>query len=214
MLGDGCWVTGVGGVVRIHNAKPLAMGYTGRSHVWIEGVIEDPKGQLVLITGASSGLGKAAALHMAARGYPVIGTGRSVERLAALQKEASESALPMVGVELDINSEAHQLAVVPVLTTADEPLSDQIDKGLATTFEWLGKMKARSMIYLLAFPSGMNDDDWKAALAKAEEKYQAKAIGQMQFVIPRPPRSMVRAAAAVFLHASRIPQPQEEASSG
>ena len=115
-------------------------------------------------------------------------------------------------LELDINHEANQLAVVPALTSADEPLSDQLDKGLAETFQWLGALKARSMIYLLAFPAALQDEEWTAALAKAEEKYQAKAVGQMQFVIPRPPRIMVRGSAAVFLHASRVPQ--EEASSG
>lgn len=109
-------------------------------------------------------------------------------------------------MELDIDREVHQLAVVPVLTTADEPLSAQLDKGLAEVFEWLGKLKARSMIYLLAFPGGLESDEWKAALAKAEEKYEAKAIGQLEFVIPRPPRVMERGSAAVFVHSSRVPK--------
>ena len=110
-------------------------------------------------------------------------------------------------LEIEINRDVHQLAVLPVLTTADEPLPDQIDKRLAESFQWLsGVMKPRAMIYLLAFPSGIEEEEWKAALAKAEEKYQAKAVGQIEFVIPRPPRQMLRGAAAVFLHASRVPQ--------
>ena len=137
---------------------------------------------------------------------------RQSAKVSMVRGKAQGSAKFDPDLELDINQEAHQLAVVPVLTSADEPLSDQLDKGLAETFEWLGNLKARSMIYLLAFPTGMNDDDWKVALAKAEEKYQARAVGQMEFVIPRPPRAMVRGAAAVFLHASRVPQ--EEASEG
>ena len=109
-------------------------------------------------------------------------------------------------IEIDIDHEFHQLAVVPVLTTADEPLSTQIEGRLAETFEWLnGPLKPRAMIYLLAFPNGLEDDEWKAGLAKAEEKYEAKTIGQMEFVIPRPPRVMLRGAAALFLHASRVP---------
>lgn len=109
-------------------------------------------------------------------------------------------------IEIDIDHEFHQLAVVPVLTTADEPLSAQIEGRLAETFEWLnGPLKPRAMIYLLAFPNGLEDDEWKAGLAKAEEKYEAKTIGQMEFVIPRPPRVMLRGAAALFLHASRVP---------
>ncbi|MBI4201319.1 MAG: hypothetical protein HY531_03395 [Chloroflexi bacterium] len=109
-------------------------------------------------------------------------------------------------LELEINHEVHQLAVVPVLATADNPLADQMDKGLAEVFQWLGRLKARSMLYMVAFPAGIEDADWKAALAKAEQKYQTRALGQLQFVIPRPPRPMVRAAAALFLHASRVPK--------
>jgi len=127
-------------------------------------------------------------------------------KVAMVRGKAQGSAKPDPDLELDINREAHQLAVVPALVIPDQPLSDQLDKGLAGTFEWLGNLKARSIIYLLAFPSGIEDEEWKEALAKAEQKYEAKAIGQLQFVIPRPPRAMVRAAAAVFLHASRVPQ--------
>lgn len=109
-------------------------------------------------------------------------------------------------IEIDIDHEAHQLAVVPVLTTANEPLAAQIEGRLAETFEWLkGPSKPKAMIYLLAFPNGLEDDEWKAGMAKAEEKYEAKTIGQMEFVIPRPPRIMLRGAAAVFMHASRVP---------
>ena len=61
--------------------------------------------ELVLITGASSGLGKAAVLYLAARGYRVIGTSRSAQRLVSLQNEAAERGLSVVGAELDINSD-------------------------------------------------------------------------------------------------------------
>ncbi len=109
--------------------------------------------------------------------------------------------------ELDIEHESHQLAVVPVLTSPGESLSDQLDTNLAEVFKWLGgAMKPKAMIYMLAFPAGVDDDEWKAALAKAEEKYEAKSFGEQQFVIPRPPRAMVRGSAALFLHSSRVPQ--------
>ena len=109
-------------------------------------------------------------------------------------------------IEINVGNEAHQLAVVPALTTADEPLAALVEGRLAETFEWLnGPSKSKAMIYLLAFPAGLESDEWTAGLAKAEEKYEAKPIGQLEFVIPRPPRLMVRGAAAVFLHASRVP---------
>ena len=61
---------------------------------------------VVLITGASSGIGMATALYMAERGYCVVGTSRAKERLAGLEEEAARRDLPVAGVELDINSEA------------------------------------------------------------------------------------------------------------
>ena len=82
-----------------------------------------------------------------------------------------------------------------------------MEKGLAEAFQWLSNMKARSIIYLLAFPAGLQDEGWQAGLAKAEEVYQAKALGQMQFVLPRPPKPMLHASAAVLLHASKVPAP-------
>ena len=58
-----------------------------------------------LITGASSGIGKATALYLAGKEYSVIGTSRSMARLADLQTEASKGNLPITPVELDINSD-------------------------------------------------------------------------------------------------------------
>ena len=69
----------------------------------------------VLITGASSGIGKVAALYLAEKGYPVIGTSRSMARLADLQAEASKGDLPVTPVELDINSDEHVDRVLPRL---------------------------------------------------------------------------------------------------
>lgn len=58
----------------------------------------------VLVTGASSGIGKATSLYLAGKGYAVVGTGRSAARLEPLQSEASARNLPVTTVELDINS--------------------------------------------------------------------------------------------------------------
>ncbi len=69
----------------------------------------------VLITGASSGIGRAAALYLAERGYRVVGTSRSMKRLEGLLDEASRRSLPVSGVKLDINSDAEVERVMPVL---------------------------------------------------------------------------------------------------
>ena len=69
----------------------------------------------VLITGASSGIGRAAAVYMAQRGFSVIGTSRSIERLRTLTDEASRSGLPITGVELDPNTDKGVAGVLPAL---------------------------------------------------------------------------------------------------
>ena len=69
----------------------------------------------VLITGASSGIGKATALYLAERGYTVLATSRNASRLDRLHEEAERSGLSIIGVELDINSEDAVAFVVPEL---------------------------------------------------------------------------------------------------
>ena len=49
----------------------------------------------ILITGATSGFGRAAARKFAGNGWRVIGTGRRAERLRELQEELGESFLPL-----------------------------------------------------------------------------------------------------------------------
>src|SRR5438045_2743485 len=57
----------------------------------------------ILITGATTGIGKHAALHLAKRGHRVIATGRSPKLLEALKREAAE--LPLDTVVLDVTSQ-------------------------------------------------------------------------------------------------------------
>ncbi len=82
----------------------------------------DEKG-VVLITGASSGIGMATALYMAERGYCVVGTSRVRERLASLEVEAARRNLPVAGVELDINNEAGLADALAVVVAEHGPVS-------------------------------------------------------------------------------------------
>jgi NAD(P)-dependent dehydrogenase (short-subunit alcohol dehydrogenase family) len=61
--------------------------------------------QTVLITGATDGLGKAAALLLADRGYRVFGAGRSAEKRARLDALAKERKLSLETVELDVSDD-------------------------------------------------------------------------------------------------------------
>jgi NAD(P)-dependent dehydrogenase (short-subunit alcohol dehydrogenase family) len=56
----------------------------------------------VLITGATDGLGKAAALLLAERGYAVFAAGRSAEKRAQLEALAREGKLPLETLEMDV----------------------------------------------------------------------------------------------------------------
>ena len=57
----------------------------------------------ILITGATAGIGAAAARRFAAGGWRVIATGRRGERLRALAEELGDACLPL---ELDIRDKA------------------------------------------------------------------------------------------------------------
>jgi len=75
--------------------------------------------QTVLITGATDGLGKAAALLLAGRGYRVFAAGRSPEKRAQLDGLAHEKKLPLETLELDVCEDASvQRAVSEVLDKA------------------------------------------------------------------------------------------------
>ncbi len=60
----------------------------------------------VLITGASSGIGRATCLYLAQRGYTVIGTSRVASRLDGLLEDARKGGFEVHAVELDINSDS------------------------------------------------------------------------------------------------------------
>lgn len=70
---------------------------------------------VVLITGASSGIGLTTAIYLAQKGYAVIGTSRSLARLSELQEQAKAKGLSVTPAELDVNSDEDVAAVVPEL---------------------------------------------------------------------------------------------------
>jgi len=74
-------------------------------------------GKIVLITGATDGLGKAAAILLAERGYRVYAAGRSAEKRAQLARLAQTRNLPLNALELDVCSDdSVQTAIGHVLS--------------------------------------------------------------------------------------------------
>lgn len=59
-------------------------------------------GRVTLITGGTDGLGRAAAMMLAERGYRVFAGGRNAERIAALQKFARERKMPLEAIAMDV----------------------------------------------------------------------------------------------------------------
>jgi NAD(P)-dependent dehydrogenase (short-subunit alcohol dehydrogenase family) len=72
--------------------------------------------QNVLITGGTDGLGKAAAVLLARRGYVVFAAGRSAQKREALEHFAKQERLPIRTLEMDVSDHASvQIAVELVI---------------------------------------------------------------------------------------------------
>ncbi len=69
-------------------------------------MVEAKQSQVVLITGATDGLGRAAAIYLAERGYRVFAAGRSREKRAELDATARLAKLPLETLEMDVCDDA------------------------------------------------------------------------------------------------------------
>ena len=74
-------------------------------------------GKVVLITGATSGIGRHAALHLAERGHRVFASGRRETKLRELEAEAQKHGWSIEGLVADVTS---QDAIAQLKTDVDE----------------------------------------------------------------------------------------------
>ena len=80
--------------------------------------------KIILISGATSGIGKAVSLLFASHGYRVYAGYRNVEKGNALLEEAKKTSLPLSIVSLDItNSDSVKEAVETVFLDLKNKLS-------------------------------------------------------------------------------------------
>lgn len=75
--------------------------------------------KIVLITGATAGIGRTTALHLAKQGHHVIATGRRVAELASLQAEAGAGA-KLDTIVLDVTSTASIASAVSAVNALTE----------------------------------------------------------------------------------------------
>src|SRR5262250_413105 len=84
------------GGMNIHSASRRGVAESGRR----EGM------QTIFITGATSGIGRCAALYLASRGHHVIASGRKADALAELAAEATARGNRLDVVRLDVTDRA------------------------------------------------------------------------------------------------------------
>ena len=61
--------------------------------------------KIALITGATSGIGKATAIKLAEAGYSTIITGRRKERLDELAKELTDKGIQVLTLQFDVRNQ-------------------------------------------------------------------------------------------------------------
>ncbi len=89
-------------------------------------------GKLALITGATSGIGRAAALRLADIGYDIVATGRRADRLDALKREIEQKGVLCTTLVFDVRDEAACHAHLDSLERVDLLLNNA---GLAAGLE-------------------------------------------------------------------------------
>jgi NAD(P)-dependent dehydrogenase (short-subunit alcohol dehydrogenase family) len=102
--------------------------------------------QTVLITGATDGLGKAAALLLANRGYRVFAAGRSAETRAQLDSWAKEKNLPLETLEMDVCDDT------------------SVQSGVASVYQMSGNIDVLINNAGLVYPGAVEDlrlEDWR-----------------------------------------------------
>ena len=109
-----------------------------------------------LITGATSGIGRAAALRLAALGYDITATGRRCERLEALKTAIEETGAKYTALCFDVRSEAEVRRFLEPLERVDLLVNnaglaaglEHIDKGDTADWDAMIDTNVKGLLYV------------------------------------------------------------------
>lgn len=99
-------------------------------YAWVRPLRGTVMPRTMLITGATSGFGRAAVYEMVNRGWNVVATGRRIDRLEALRQDLASDLLHTV--EMDVTDEASVDAAIISLPESITPITSLVNNaGLA-----------------------------------------------------------------------------------
>ena len=90
--------------------------------------------EICLITGTSTGIGRAAALHLARQGYKVYASMRDGAKAGALREQAAAEKLALIIETLDVSDNQSMLACVDRITAAEGRIDVLINNAGLSSF--------------------------------------------------------------------------------
>jgi len=97
------------------------------------------KEKVVIITGASSGIGEACALEFASKGAKIVLAARNIEKLSLVEKTITEKGGDVISVVTDVRKEkADRGCAIVLLICVAVPIIFMIFAGISILADWLG----------------------------------------------------------------------------
>jgi len=107
-------------------------------------------GMTAVITGASRGIGRSAALRFAQQGYRVLGLARSLENLEALEREISRKGGELRPMRVDASKRSEVIAACEAILSKSGPPAVLINNAGTALSAPLAKTKAEDFDRLMA----------------------------------------------------------------